>query len=94
MSFGEGDGPGTRGKINCTIDDAGWYRCLESDFPCHGPWCDGPLATLESDGWVYSANCSFRIYTSDFAWQYKWLCFSGDSNHVDTIRNLLNFVLG
>ncbi|KAG1371030.1 Gelation factor [Cocos nucifera] len=81
----------------CRVDNDGRYRCLGPNFPCQPPWCNGPLAALESNGWVYSAHCSFRIFTQDSAWkclQNKWLFFWGDSNHVDTLRNLLNFVLG
>ncbi|CAL4900592.1 unnamed protein product [Urochloa decumbens] len=79
------------------VDAAGRYRCLEPDHPCEAPWCDGPLGALESNGWVYSAHCSFRLFAADAAWRCldgKWLFFWGDSNHVDTIRNLLTFVLG
>lgn len=79
------------------VDDAGRYRCLEPQHPCEAPWCAGPLGALESNGWVYSAHCSFSLFTADAAWRCldgKWLFFWGDSNHVDTIRNLLTFVLG
>ncbi|EES18180.2 uncharacterized protein LOC8076868 [Sorghum bicolor] len=79
------------------VDAAGRYRCLEPDHPCEAPWCDGPLGALESNGWVYSAHCSFKLFAADAAWRCldgKWLFFWGDSNHVDTIRNLLTFVLG
>ncbi|XP_062179558.1 uncharacterized protein LOC133884225 [Phragmites australis] len=83
---------------NCEdVDAAGRYRCLEPEHPCEAPWCDGPLGSLESNGWVYSAHCSFRLFAADAAWRCldgKWLFFWGDSNHVDTIRNLLTFVLG
>lgn len=85
-------------KDNCEeVDAAGRYRCLAPDHPCEAPWCEGPLGALESNGWVYSAHCSFRLFTADAAWRCldgKWLFFWGDSNHVDTIRNLLTFVLG
>ncbi|KAL5655181.1 hypothetical protein ACJX0J_034500, partial [Zea mays] len=76
---------------------AGRYRCLELDHPCEAPWCDGPLGVLENNGWVYSAHCSFKLFATDASWRCldgKWLFFWGDSNHVDTIRNLLTFVLG
>ncbi|KAF8765717.1 hypothetical protein HU200_008220 [Digitaria exilis] len=79
------------------VDAAGRYRCLEPDHPCEAPWCDGPVGALESNGWVYSSHCSFRLFAADAAWRCldgKWLFFWGDSNHVDTIRNLLTFVLG
>lgn len=83
---------------NCEdVDDAGRYRCLAPEHPCEAPWCEGPLGALESNGWVYSAHCSFKLFTADAAWRCldgKWLFFWGDSNHVDTIRNLLAFVLG
>ncbi|AQK94035.1 hypothetical protein ZEAMMB73_Zm00001d010428 [Zea mays] len=79
------------------LDAAGRYRCLELDHPCEAPWCDGPLGVLENNGWVYSAHCSFKLFATDASWRCldgKWLFFWGDSNHVDTIRNLLTFVLG
>jgi len=69
---------------------------LDAEEPCKKPWCDGAVGLLESNGWVYSAHCSFKIYKPAEAWDCldgKWLFFWGDSNHVDTIRNLLNFVL-
>lgn len=83
-------------KNPCKIDSAGRFRCLDADEPCKKPWCDGAVGLLESNGWVYSAHCSFKIYKPAEAWDCldgKWLFFWGDSNHVDTIRNLLNFVL-
>ncbi|KAJ3698073.1 hypothetical protein LUZ61_001778 [Rhynchospora tenuis] len=82
---------------DCEVDEQGRYRCLGPDFACMQPWCHGSLGSLESNGWVYSAHCSFRIFTQESAWQCldkKWLFFWGDSNHVDTIRNLLTFVFG
>ncbi|KAJ6319153.1 hypothetical protein OIU76_014473 [Salix suchowensis] len=80
----------------CQIINDGWYRCLASDFPCQSPWCSGSLGMLESNGWVYSNHCSFRLFSADSAWnclKNRWVFFRGDSNHVDTIRNKLNFVL-
>ncbi|CAN1747832.1 hypothetical protein LINPERHAP1_LOCUS3212 [Linum perenne] len=53
--------------------------------------------SLESNGWVYSTHCSFKLFQANSAWnclKNRWIFFSGDSNHVDSIRNLLNFVLG
>lgn len=81
---------------SCQISNDGRYRCLRPEFPCPEPWCKGPLGLLESNGWVYSAHCSFKIFLPDSAWdclRNRWIFFWGDSNHVDTIRNLLNFVL-
>lgn len=80
----------------CLVGDDGRYRCLASDFPCKAPWCDGSLGVLESNGWVYSAHCSFKMYSAQSAWdclKNRWIFFWGDSNHVDTIRNMLNFIL-
>ncbi|MED6132372.1 hypothetical protein PIB30_018395 [Stylosanthes scabra] len=80
----------------CLIGNDGRYRCLAPDFPCKAPWCDGSLGTLESNGWVYSAHCSFKMYSAEPAWNClkgRWIFFWGDSNHVDTIRNMLNFIL-
>ncbi|KAJ8766482.1 hypothetical protein K2173_022541 [Erythroxylum novogranatense] len=80
----------------CQISNDGRYRCLAPDFPCQSPWCIGSLGSLESNGWVYSSHCSFRIFSADSAWNClkdRWIFFWGDSNHVDTIRNMLNFVL-
>lgn len=81
---------------SCEISDDGRYRCLPPAHPCLAPWCAGPLGSIESNGWVYSAHCGFKIFTGDEAWKClagKWLFFWGDSNHVDTIRNMLNFIL-
>ncbi|GAV60926.1 hypothetical protein CFOL_v3_04454 [Cephalotus follicularis] len=81
---------------DCQISDDGRYRCLAPDFPCQSPWCNGSLGLLESNGWVYSTHCSFRMFSSNSAWnclKNRWIFFWGDSNHVDTIRNMLNFVL-
>ncbi|KAF5752306.1 hypothetical protein HS088_TW01G00214 [Tripterygium wilfordii] len=81
---------------DCQISNDGRYRCLAPDFPCQSPWCNGSLGLLESNGWVYSTHCSFRLFSSESAWnclRNRWIFFWGDSNHVDTIRNMLNFVL-
>lgn len=81
----------------CEISNEGRYRCLEPDYPCTNPWCNGSLGSLESNGWVYSAHCSFRLFSSENAWNCfnnHWLFFWGDSNHVDTVRNILFFFLG
>ncbi|OMO85379.1 Immunoglobulin-like protein [Corchorus olitorius] len=81
----------------CEISNDGRYRCLAPDFPCQNPWCNGSLGSLESNGWVYSSHCSFKLFSADPAWdclKNRWIFFWGDSNHVDTIRNMLNFVLG
>lgn len=88
-----------RSKYNraCSVDKRGRFKCLDADTKCDDPWCRGPIGALESNGWVYSAHCAFRIFTEDDAWKClnkKWVFFWGDSNHVDTIRNFLNFVLG
>ncbi|XP_076913718.1 uncharacterized protein LOC143572434 [Bidens hawaiensis] len=80
----------------CVISNDGRYRCLRHDYPCKRPWCDGRLGSLESNGWVYSAHCSFKLFDSGSGWDClnnRWLFFWGDSNHCDSIRNLLNFVL-
>ncbi|KAK1277292.1 hypothetical protein QJS04_geneDACA017796 [Acorus gramineus] len=84
------------GNDECQISEDGRFRCLASDAICREPWCDGPLGLLESNGWVYSAHCAFRIFTPSEAWtclDKRWLFFWGDSNHVDTVRNLLSIVL-
>lgn len=80
----------------CEISQDGRFRCLDYNFQCQHPWCNGALGLLESNGWVYSAHCSFKIFNSETAWSClngKWLFFWGDSNHVDSIRNLLHFIL-
>ncbi|KAG6582272.1 hypothetical protein SDJN03_22274, partial [Cucurbita argyrosperma subsp. sororia] len=82
---------------DCKISNDGRYRCFAPEYPCRSPWCKGSLGLLESNGWVYSTHCSFKMFSSDSAWDClmgRWIFFWGDSNHVDTIRNLLNFVLG
>ncbi|GLT81466.1 hypothetical protein SLA2020_528510 [Shorea laevis] len=81
---------------DCQISYDGRFRCLPLDFPCQNPWCNGSLGALESNGWVYSAHCSFRLFSTNSAWKClknRWIFFWGDSNHVDTIRNMLNFML-
>ncbi|KAL6185850.1 hypothetical protein ACLB2K_041973 [Fragaria x ananassa] len=80
----------------CEISHDGRYKCLSPSFPCQSPWCNGSLGALESNGWVYSTHCSFRLFSADSAWKClnnRWLFFWGDSNHVDSIRNILNFIL-
>jgi len=81
----------------CEISDDGRYRCLETNYPCTVPWCSGSLGSLESNGWVYSAHCSFALFSAEDAWNClnnRWLFFWGDSTNVDTIRNMLFFTLG
>ncbi|GLU08817.1 hypothetical protein SLE2022_257040 [Rubroshorea leprosula] len=81
---------------DCQISYDGRFRCLPLDLPCQNPWCNGSLGALESNGWVYSAHCSFRLFSANSAWKClknRWIFFWGDSNHVDTIRNMLNFML-
>ncbi|XP_047319140.1 uncharacterized protein LOC124922457 [Impatiens glandulifera] len=80
----------------CQVDSAGRYRCLDKDLPCRNQWCSGALDKLESNGWTYSTHCSFRIFSGESAWEClsgRWLFFWGDSNHCDTLRNMLNFIL-
>lgn len=80
----------------CSISEDGRYRCQEASFPCARPWCDGALGLIESNGWVYSAHCSFKIVSNEEAWDClngRWIFWWGDSNHCDTVRNILNFVL-
>ncbi|KAK9139637.1 hypothetical protein Scep_009318 [Stephania cephalantha] len=82
---------------NCRIDRDGRFRCLDGDHKCEKTWCYGSLAAIESNGWVYSAHCSFMVFSQLQAWNClhnRWIFFWGDSNHVDSIRNMLNFVLG
>ncbi|KAK4283636.1 hypothetical protein QN277_000565 [Acacia crassicarpa] len=81
---------------DCEISNDGRFRCLAPEFPCKSPWCDGYLGILESNGWVYSTHCSFKLFSADSAWnclKNRWIFFWGDSNHVDTTRNMLNFIL-
>nr|XP_009758626.1 PREDICTED: uncharacterized protein LOC104211286 [Nicotiana sylvestris] len=81
---------------SCPISNDGRYRCEEPNFPCQKPWCDGPLGLLESNGWVYSTHCSFKMFSSEEAWNClkdRWIFWWGDSNHCDTVRNILNFIL-
>lgn len=80
----------------CHISNDGRYRCQEQSLPCQHPWCNGPLGVLESNGWVYSAHCSFKLFSSEEAWSClsnRWIFWWGDSNHCDTIRNILHFIL-
>ncbi|KAJ8451983.1 LOW QUALITY PROTEIN: hypothetical protein Cgig2_016564 [Carnegiea gigantea] len=80
----------------CEISDDGRDRCLEPEHPCTNSWCSGSLGLLESNGWVYSAHCSFRLFSANDAWNClnnRWLFFWGDSTHVDTVRNILFILL-
>ncbi|XP_022846779.1 uncharacterized protein LOC111369486 [Olea europaea var. sylvestris] len=80
----------------CQISNDGRYRCLNPNFPCQHPWCNGPLGVLESNGWIYSTHCSFKMFSSEEAWNClsnHWIFWWGDSNHCDTIRNILRFIL-
>jgi hypothetical protein len=81
----------------CEIRDDGRFVCIDPNAQCQSPWCEGPVGQLDSNGWVYSAHCKFKIYTQDEAWEClkgRWLFFWGDSNHEDSVRNLLHLVLG
>ncbi|KAK6913870.1 hypothetical protein RJ641_021191 [Dillenia turbinata] len=81
----------------CEISKDGRYYCLDWNYQCKDPWCIGSVGLLESNGWVYSSQCSFKIFTGQPAWdclKNRWIFFWGDSNHVDTIRNMLNFIMG
>ncbi|KAL3679671.1 hypothetical protein R1sor_022627 [Riccia sorocarpa] len=73
------------------------YRCLPPEHSyCEEPWCSGPLHKLESNGWSYSAHCSFKLFERQEAWEClnnKWIVIWGDSNFQDTVRNLLLFIL-
>ncbi|OAE27190.1 hypothetical protein AXG93_4009s1210 [Marchantia polymorpha subsp. ruderalis] len=84
-------------EFECPIDEAGRYDCLDPELDCPRPWCRGPVAKLESSGWVYSAHCAFRIFRAEEAWRClngTWIFAWGDSNMIDSIGNLLRFVLG
>ncbi|KAL2613382.1 hypothetical protein R1flu_025074 [Riccia fluitans] len=89
----------TRGWFdeNCKPDKEKRYRCLPPEHSsCEEPWCFGPLYRLESNGWSYSAHCSFKLFERDEAWEClnnRWIVIWGDSNFQDTIRNLLLFIL-
>ncbi|CAH2042671.1 unnamed protein product, partial [Thlaspi arvense] len=81
---------------SCSIDREGRFRCFAPAYPCKTPWCYGPLGSLESNGWTYSTHCSFKLFSGEEAWKClngRWFFFWGDSNHCDTIRNILNFIL-
>lgn len=84
---------------SCTSNSEGRYsHCYSGNIDCRIPsWCSGKVESLESLAWSYSAHCTFHIFQPQEAWDCldrRWLFFWGDSNHQDTIRNLLNFVLG
>lgn len=83
---------------SCIPNAEGRYlHCFPNNIPCRNPsWCSGNVETLESLGWSYSAHCTFHIFQPQEAWDClagRWLFFWGDSNHQDTIRNLLTFIL-
>ncbi|KAL3828828.1 hypothetical protein ACJIZ3_017630 [Penstemon smallii] len=81
---------------SCPIGNDGRYICQDPNFPCQHPWCNGPLGVIESNGWIYSTHCSFKLFSREEAWSSlnnRWIFWWGDSNHCDTIRNILNFIL-
>nr|GMD77368.1 uncharacterized protein LOC109175663 [Ipomoea batatas] len=81
---------------SCLVDEGGRFICQDPNFPCQKPWCHGPMGVLESNGWVYSAHCSFKMFSTEEAWEClnnKWIFWWGDSNHCDTIHNVLHFIL-
>lgn len=96
-------GQWTRGPFNpnCSVDseDNGRLRCLDPETKCERPWCEGDVGRLDSNGWVYSAHCSFKIFSPDEAWQCldgKWLFWWSDSDDQENtlVRDLLKSVLG
>lgn len=101
MTAGGGGGRWTRGGFNASCaanqGDGRWQCLSRKDAVCESPWCDGEVAALESNGWVYSdRRCSFHIFTTEEAWQClsgRWLFMWGDSNMLDFLRNLLIFGL-
>jgi hypothetical protein len=83
----------------CEPDAAGRYaHCFSGNVLSKTPsWSSGDVARLESGGWSYSAHCAFHVFAAQEAWDClagRWLFFWGDSNHQDTVRNLITFVLG
>ncbi|CAM6092048.1 unnamed protein product [Calypogeia fissa] len=81
---------------SCVVDTEGRYQCLPPNTPCELPWCEGPLDRVDSNGWVYSAHCRFKLFTADEAWSCldkKWLFSWGDSTSQHTWQNLLAFVM-
>lgn len=81
---------------NCVISNDGCYRYQEPSVPCQHAWCVVALGLLESNRWVYSAHCSFRLLMREEAWSMlrdRWIIWWGDSNHCDTIRNILHFIM-
>ncbi|KAB1206666.1 Potassium channel AKT2/3 [Morella rubra] len=65
---------GRKGHPSGSVSDIhGRYRCLAPEFPCQRPWCSGLLGLLESNGWVYSAHCAFRLFLQDNGGNW-WIC--------------------
>ncbi|KAG6552770.1 hypothetical protein Mapa_005718 [Marchantia paleacea] len=89
----------TRSWFNdvCEPDEQKRFKCLpDKHYQCEEPWCFGPVGRLESNGWQYSAHCSFKIFARDEAWSCldrRWWLIWGDSNFQDTIRNIALFIL-
>ncbi|CAM6083749.1 unnamed protein product [Calypogeia fissa] len=89
----------TRSWFNesCGVDEEKRFRCLPEDhYHCEEPWCFGPIGNIDSNGWAYSAHCSFKIFTAEEAWKCldgRWLLLWGDSNFLDTARNLILFIM-
>lgn len=64
------EGRWTRSKFNetCRANEKGRFLCLDRNQTCDDGRCDGEVGRLESNGWVYSAHCAFRIFSRDEAW--------------------------
>ncbi|RDX62573.1 hypothetical protein CR513_59081, partial [Mucuna pruriens] len=80
----------------CSIGSDGRYWCLAPDCPCNALLCDGPLGILKSNDWMYPTHYSFKEYSAESTWnclKNRWIFCWGDSSHVGTIRNMLNFVV-
>ena len=80
-----------------------WLR-VDPNLPCLPPACIQGSASPQSvmgpraPGWVYRlTSCAFKLFPVSEARRClngSWLMFYGDSNHQDTLRNLMQHALG
>eukprot|EP00667_Euglena_gracilis_P017095 EG_transcript_17963 len=80
----------------------GRWRALPQDSHgrpfCAAPYCSGDPAGIQGDGWVYVPHsCHYHFPSLDEAWRCaagRWLLVWGDSTMQDTVRNLVEGLLG
>ncbi|CAN1258501.1 hypothetical protein LINPERPRIM_LOCUS9910 [Linum perenne] len=85
------------GVLELTTGDAHRF-VFQAVSESNKPRCSGGdyfESDLSGEAWKSRPQIKdFGNGSYSITFQGRWIFFSGDSNHVDSIRNLLNFVLG